>query len=379
MSFPLQNISGNSSCSGLTAEQVTAITLTGSILAAFFSLSWLLVLAAVLVHAKCYYHRVCGTTVKRLVIGLTMYTVVYQIILSLQLVHYFNPKWEKFCEIQGFLVQYLASVELLFTLSISLVLFFEMLIVSTSSRFLEYYKKAKESTSTCCGWKIKKLEIAIFTSVYGLPLIFDLIPFTTNSYGPIGPWCWIRNVKSDCSPHKAGLWEQIWLLIIPTGFVVLITLVLFTTSLCFLRQQYGRVKNIRVALIEVIIADSVFFLVFLAVMLVMWSPLVILKHASFVIWMILGISTPSMVALVPLVLLIAIHLPISSVLSYARCKRQGAIHREGNSQATLHVSSEGIRQPSHTTWNPLHSSNEHSEIVPIVRGQQHRHYGNINA
>ena len=57
-------------------------------------------------------------------------------------------------------------------------------------------------------------------------------------------------------------------------------------------------------------------------------------------------------------------LPISSVLSYAHCKCQGAIRREGNLQATLHVSSEGIKQPSHTTWNPLHSFNEHSEIVP---------------
>jgi len=79
MSFPLQNISGNSSCSGLTAEQVTAITLTGSILAAFFSLSWLLVLAALLVHAKCYYQRVCGTRGRCLTIVLSMYTVVYQL------------------------------------------------------------------------------------------------------------------------------------------------------------------------------------------------------------------------------------------------------------------------------------------------------------
>ena len=43
------------------------------------------------------------------------------------------------------------------------------------------------------------------------------------------------------------------------------------------------------------------------------------------------------------------------------------IHGEGNLQATLHVSSEGIKQPSHTTWNPLHSSNEHCLLgIPLT-------------
>lgn len=93
----------------------------------------------------------------------------------------------------------------------------------------------------------------------------------------------------------------------------------------------------------------------------------------FIVWMLVAISTPSTIALIPLTALIGIHFPISSMLSHARCKHQR--HGESNPQATLHVSSNGIEQPSHTTWNPLHSTNEHSEVVPIARGQQHQHYG----
>ena len=368
MSIPLQNISGNSNCSGLTTEEVTAVTLSGSIIAASFSISWLLVLVALLVCAKCYYWRIWGTTVRRLVIGLTMYTAVYELTLSLQLVHTFHPEWDRFCEAQGFVFQYFGSVELLFIATVCLVLFFEALKVITSSRLVEYYEKAKESMSICCGWRIKKLEVIIYASLFGLPIIFDLIPFTTNSYGTFGPWCWIHNIGNDCSPHGAGLWEQVWLLMIPFGVVILLALVLFTTLMCLV---YG-MKSPRIALIEVVVIVSVFVL---AVVLITWCPLVIYKRSSFIVWMLVAISTPSAAALVPLVLLIGIHLPISSILSHARCKHQVPIHGEGNLQATLHVSSEGIKQPSHTTWNPLHSSNEHSEIVPMVRGHQHQQYG----
>ena len=52
-----------------------------------------------------------------------------------------------------------------------------------------YIEKVKEYKFICCGWKINKMEIAIFVFAVALPLFFDWIPF---SYGPLGPWCWIR-------------------------------------------------------------------------------------------------------------------------------------------------------------------------------------------
>lgn len=65
---------------------------------------------------------------------------------------FIQREWDKFCEVQGFLFQYFTSVELLFLVSMCLVLFFEMLKVITASRLVKYYEKANESTSICMLW-----------------------------------------------------------------------------------------------------------------------------------------------------------------------------------------------------------------------------------
>ena len=120
------------------------------------------------------------------------------------------------CEFEGFLSNYL--VQLLLTLDICLILFFEELKVTTSCK-LECYEKVKRSTSTCCKRKINKLEIAIFASVFTFPLLFDWIPFTTNSYGPNSvDLCWFRD--QNCTQHTSSctetVWGKVWLLTVPS-------------------------------------------------------------------------------------------------------------------------------------------------------------------
>ena len=131
-------------------------------------------LVALSVCAKCYNRStVCGTTIKRLAVGLIVSSMLSQFVLALYLARYFYPeitKLKDFCKFEGFLANYLVSVQLLLTLDICLVLFFEVLKVTTSCKF-ECYEKVKRSTSTCCKRKINKLEMetAIFASVFTFP------------------------------------------------------------------------------------------------------------------------------------------------------------------------------------------------------------------
>ena len=185
--------------------------------------------------AKCHHQRIYGTALKRLIFGFTVSTVPNQIIVVMNLRYYYHPDDVKFCQADGFLFQYLAAVGLLFTAGISLVLFFKVWEVAnpwkpTFVEALNLKKNAKECTFICCarGWKVNKLEVAAFVSVFSLPLLFDWIPFVTNSYGSTrGPICWLYSLKSDCSINEAGLWEQIWLWNVPYGFVALLTILLF--------------------------------------------------------------------------------------------------------------------------------------------------------
>ena len=118
-----------------------------------------------------------------------------------------NQGWRTGQASQGFLAKYFLSVQLLLTLDICLILFLKVLKVTTPWK-LECYEQAKRSTFTCCKKKIIKLEIAIFASSFTFPLLFDWIPFTTNSYGSTeANVCWFRN--QNCSQQTsctATLW-----------------------------------------------------------------------------------------------------------------------------------------------------------------------------
>ena len=94
----------------------------------------------------------------------------------------------------------------------------------------------------------------------------------------------------------------------------------------------------------------------------------------------LYLSDPLNSTFIPITLLFAIHLPLSSVIVRICCKyqRQNLIHTQRTFDQATFRSSTWIQQPSHTTWDPPHSSNEDSEIVPFARHQQQQEYGNLD-
>ena len=191
-----------------TDEQLKTDALLG-ISAATCCIICFLVLVAQAVYARCYNRStVCGSTIKRLAVGLTIATMLCQLVFALYLVRYFYPEVKYFCEVEGFLAYLSACVFLLMTLGMCIVLFFEVLKVTTSWK-LVCYEKLKGSTFTCCERKINKLEIAILALVFALPLLYVWIPFITNSYGPSGNFCWFRDKNcSENLPCTAGLWEE---------------------------------------------------------------------------------------------------------------------------------------------------------------------------
>ena len=359
-SFPFQH------CYNFTDEEITAVALTRGITAAVCavaSFSALVILALV----NCCHHRAYETVVKRLVAGYTAVNVPYQLVLSLHLIHYFRPGQEDFCKADGFLNQYLEGVEFLFMLAISLVLFLKLCEVTTSWK--SHYS---EATFTCCGRKINKLETVLFASLFCFPLLFDWIPFSTDSYGAFGAWCWIRRLENDCSVHKAGLLEQILVADVPLGSIILLTLGLFIASLFLLGYAITKAEKLN----KVRITNSVFFLIVLVLVLY-----VVQTISYFVLngplWMSIAISIPLTETLTPLVLLVAVHMPLSSIVTRVCCNCHGyTTHTHADSdQATMRKSSL-IHQPSHTTWNSPHSTYTDSTAL-LASDEQPQKYSGI--
>ena len=296
-------------CSGFSYEQFTDVAQARRISAAVCCAVLLLVLAVLLTLAVLtkltiiVKPKLCETVAKRLTIWLTAATVPYQLVLAAASEPVSGPHDTESCKAYGFLIQYCGSVQLLFTLGISLVLFFKVWDATPwkPERVDSCHKRIKECTFACC--KINKLEVVFLVLVFGLPLLFDWIPFATNSYGATGPWCWIRSIEKNCTIHTAGLVEQIVLWDVPFGLVVLVTLVLFITSLCLLGYvvKTSEAQN----LIEKVITDSVFSLAFLTVMSVLCVLEVATRTYSFAqqslgVWVVYAISTPLGRAFIPL-------------------------------------------------------------------------------
>ena len=164
--------------------------------------------------------------------------------------------------------------------------------------------------------KISKPKVAIVASVIFFPLLFDWIPFTTNSYRQYATWCWIHSLEQNCSTNPVGRWEQIWLWHVPFGIASFVILVLFVGSLCQL--GYG-IKNAKVLrFIQVVAVDYLLVLTFLVFVDFLYAISVIAvtftlsERHSFIFWILIAVNNPLVGTFDSLGLLVAIYLSFST-------------------------------------------------------------------
>ena len=350
-------------CSNFTIEQTDVLALvrgvSGAVCCAILSTVLLVVvILAILPKTR---NRVCGTVVKRLSFGLIAVSVLYQLNFMMQLAYYYSHD-EKYCKANGFFSQYFGTVELLFVLGISLALFFKIgEKVFPSWKLFLYCKKAKEKIFTRHDMKISKPEVAIFASVIVFPLLFDWIPFTTKSYGQFATWCWIHSLEENCTTNSAGHWEQIWLTYVPFGIVSFVIIVLFVGSLCQL--GYG-IKNAKIhRLIQVGTVDYLLVLTFFIFMGFIYpireiaNTFTLSNRRQFIFWIYSAVTSPLIGTFATLALSVAIHLPISATCIYYRRRQYQELDGQacGDEPNTVNMS-DAIDIPSHTTWEPPHST-----------------------
>ena len=134
-------------CSGFTEGQITAVAFARGSTATICCVILLIVLVVltILTARQKSRLRVSGTIVKRLTIWLTAVTVLYELILALNRRYYFDPSDVAFCVADGFLIQYVGSVQFLFTqLGISLIKLWEVAAPCKPAILLISFKKSEQ-------------------------------------------------------------------------------------------------------------------------------------------------------------------------------------------------------------------------------------------
>ena len=120
------------------------------------------------------------------------------------------------CVALGFFHEYTIMLKLMFTLWVTFHIFC----------YAVFYKN------------MKRLEIMYVITSLLLPLLISILPFTTNTYGLAGSWCWIRSESQECPGQQniAGLVEQFALLYVP-GVIALamqsVAMVTIIVILCY--------------------------------------------------------------------------------------------------------------------------------------------------
>ena len=325
-----------------------------------------LVILAILPQSR---DRVCGSVKKRLTIWLTGVTILAELFQSLSFVYFFNTMDlpipdshnKAFCQADGFLTQYFGTVQLLFTLWVSLTFFFEVCEATQRPRCVNI-----NENSRCCGCKKKMvLEVGLCFVVFIIPATLAIL-FILNSNGSIGLWCWIQSLKENCSNDASVAHTlQIVLWNVPYGLVAIPTLVLFIAALCLLRCTIRRCN--------LGLTNSIVIFVFL----IITNAMCILELATCITltvnchhhdtWIAYAVSAPLGQLGIPLALLVAVHLPLFCKRHKRRKRRRGQRERR-NEGATVHDSS-NTDVPSNTEWNPPHSEQaeaEQEERTPIL-------------
>jgi len=351
-------------CSGFTDGELKGLALYRGITSIILCVSLFIMLVSILISAKCCCFRtLCGTFLKRFAIGLTAVSMLCLLFYAMQMNNFVDLQDQKFCEAVGFLVMYTGSVQLLLTVGTSLVFFIKVWKALTFVTLLDTLcRRCENQTFTCRGLKVNILEIVFYVSVVGIPLLLDWIPFITNSYGPTVAWCWIRKYESDCSTHIAGLVEGLLFWDAPYFIVAILIiglLIISLVQLCIYQRKFGCYKLLDVGAFDLLVFQIFSFILFLLhVVVLCYYFSYQYKERLFDLWVFESIAYPFAVIIVPVILLGAIHSPLSKlIICMLRNQKQGVDD-----------------QPSRTTWKCPHEPFE-SDTTHLINEQQPEAYG----
>ena len=350
-------------CTNITDQNVRNLALARGITGLLCFVLCVLTLIIELVLAC--WMRKFRTILNRLFIYLTISTVAYLFVLSLHIEHYFQyPHQHNFCIAVGFLDQYTGSVQLCFTLGITVYLFYKALSGCQGG----IKPPPCVENRYCNHW----LEVTFVVLSFLTPLAFDWIPFALVPYGQTGPWCWIESLGSKCKLNNQAFWEQMMLWYVPFGLVAFCSFLLILAMIVlFAWMRYHKMILVR---IDGIIKEQCLLLGFLVVFCILWLTEVVTRlvlyhnESTYGLWVIYAISTPLSGVIIPI-----------GYTSYLPCKLYCKNHKAGNElggtvegnpvqasvgESTNSVTTEPIVVSSHWERSEAKQNKESAEVQP---------------
>lgn len=162
-------------------------------------------------------------------------SISYLVVLYISVFHILYPSsWiSVWCKVFGFFDQVLS------------VLLISMLLVNihpTVTILLSHINHGHDEVMGCKKNKIVRVFLGVVVLVTFLMIISSIAPFITDTYGPVGGWCWIT-VKDKCKHVSVGLLEQMLLWYIFYTIISLICIILMLMAVSIFVKEVCRNYN----------------------------------------------------------------------------------------------------------------------------------------
>lgn len=251
------------------------------------------------------------------------------------------------CEGIGLANQYTGSVQLFFTIGVSVYFTYH------SVRFCCYKTHLEVSV------KVKRvMELSLVAVALLAPVLYAWLPYIAVPYGETGPWCWIQTVDRNCHKIQGALWEQMGMWYIPLGIAALtalLSIILFLLGLCVYFPHFQRRRRQKKVESCVLILFLSAYCVLSLIEFVSHIVSVNRKHDIFAVWALYAVSTPLSVVSLPIGLLIFTYTRTlrEAVEQYCTChcirRRQIFINVFRNTSSFTHVA----HSYSYTSYSAL--------------------------
>ena len=233
MSGNLSNVSNNSNCTILSAEQFAELALARGVNGVVCFLLCTIILCVVLTL------QVKRSFLDRLLLYLAVVAIFHTGLFVVQMVEEVAGEQEGFCKALGFFLEWIGWVQLA---TAFLIVAYQFYLLCKTVR--HPYKVAAPSTNP------KKWHFLVLLTVWTpLPLLFVWIPLSADSsQHHISSWCWVATISEDCT--TAGFVEEIITWYVPlvlaggaAGCLALLLILVYSSWACrheHQRQQIGR-------------------------------------------------------------------------------------------------------------------------------------------
>ncbi len=229
----------NLNCTHLTISEIKTINLARSI-SGFTCVLITLVIICLLVWYKSY-----KSTLRRLFLVFTIDTLAIEILLGLNIEHYFEYKGqEQVCSALGFLIQWTGSMT--YWCSLGIVLVLAITVIQTLRG---------KSTK----WKIST-EFLLALSIIILPLLHTWPPFLSQNYGLEFAYCWIKEKDNNCSSVGESDRLQYFIISQVIELICVLVTVILAVLYCLLRCKY---RHIGTAQVMTLLCQTLLLMAFL--------------------------------------------------------------------------------------------------------------------